>query len=400
MFLDAEQTNAQNAALLGKMPDNTPKQTHSLFVDYRPDFLPGCGLNAGAYYISKRFINNLEQGIDPGLHDLHGWCALLHRAPGRQADHLPALRRERRRQARLERRRRRLPRGRAAAHRQDVDEDGFLAKRERERGPSREVGKARVLKYALHRIALAVPTLLIVAVIVFVLMRAIPGDPAQLMLGDLENPQALAQLRRDMGLDKPIAVQFLVWLKRLAWWATSAARSRSSARCWRCSRAGFGVTASLVVPAVVIASLLAIPLGMIAAWKQNTVWDVAVVTGAIVFLSIPSFWLGLIFLLVFGLKLDLLPVVGYVSPLREFPRGAALPHHAGDRARADRDRRADPHGALEHDRGAAAGIHHARARQGAGGIHRRASPRAQERDGADVDHDRPRAWARSSAAPW
>ena len=60
-----------------------------------------------------------------------------------------------------------------------------------------------MFKYALNRIALAVPTLLIVAVIVFVLMRAIPGDPAQLMLGDLENPQALAQLRRDLGLDSP-----------------------------------------------------------------------------------------------------------------------------------------------------------------------------------------------------
>src|SRR5260221_3635235 len=60
---------------------------------------------------------------------------------------------------------------------------------------------------------------------------------------------------------------------------------------------------------------------MLAAWKQNTIWDVVVVTGAIVFLSIPSFWLGLIFLLVFGLKLDLLPVVGYVSPLESFWEG-------------------------------------------------------------------------------
>ena len=51
--------------------------------------------------------------------------------------------------------------------------------------------------------------------IVFVLMRAIPGDPAQLMLGDLENPRALEQLRRDLGLDRPVLVQFAIWLKRL-----------------------------------------------------------------------------------------------------------------------------------------------------------------------------------------
>lgn len=177
-----------------------------------------------------------------------------------------------------------------------------------------------MLKYALHRIALAVPTLLIVAVIVFVLMRAIPGDPAQLMLGDLENPQALARLRADMGLDQPIAVQFLVWLKHLVVGdlGNSIAQQRPV---MEMLTSGFGVTASLVIPAVLIASLLAIPLGMLAAWKQNTKWDVAVVTGAIVFLSIPSFWLGLIFLLVFGLKLDLLPVVGYVSPLENFREG-------------------------------------------------------------------------------
>jgi peptide/nickel transport system permease protein len=177
-----------------------------------------------------------------------------------------------------------------------------------------------VLKYALNRIALAVPTLLIVAMIVFVLMRAIPGDPAQLMLGDLENPQALAQLRRDLALDQPVPVQFLIWVKRLAAGdlGTSIAQQRPVLEMLV---SGFGVTASLVLPAVLIASMLAIPLGMLAAWKQNTAWDVVVVTLSIVFLSIPSFWLGLIFLLVFGLKLDLLPVVGYVSPLESFWEG-------------------------------------------------------------------------------
>ncbi len=143
--------------------------------------------------------------------------------------------------------------------------------------------------------------------IVFVLMRAIPGDPAQLMLGDLENPLALEQLRRDLGLDRPIAVQFAIWVKRLL--AGDLGNSIAQQRpVIDMLTSGFSVTASLVVPAVVIASLLAIPLGMFAAWKQNTV----------AFLSIPSFWLGLIFLLVFGLKLDLLPVVGYVSPLESF----------------------------------------------------------------------------------
>lgn len=66
LFLDAKQEQAQNTALIGKTPDNTPKQTHSLFGEYRPAFLPGFGVNAGAYYISKRPVNNLEQGYIPG----------------------------------------------------------------------------------------------------------------------------------------------------------------------------------------------------------------------------------------------------------------------------------------------------------------------------------------------
>jgi peptide/nickel transport system permease protein len=104
-----------------------------------------------------------------------------------------------------------------------------------------------VLKYALNRIALAIPTLLIVAVIVFVLMRAIPGDPAQLMLGDLENPRALEQMRRDLGLDRPIAVQFAIWVKRLL--AGDLGNSIAQQRpVMEMLMSGFSVTASLVIP--------------------------------------------------------------------------------------------------------------------------------------------------------
>lgn len=177
-----------------------------------------------------------------------------------------------------------------------------------------------MLKYTVNRILLAVPTLLIVAVIVFTLMRSIPGDPAQLMLGEVENPQALARLRQELGLDQPLLVQFVIWLKQLCVGdlGVSITQQRPVLEIlW----SSFGVTASLVMPAILLASLIAVPAGMLAAWKQNTPTDVSVVAVAIAFLSIPSFWLGLIFLMVFGLWLDLLPVVGYVSPLEDFREG-------------------------------------------------------------------------------
>jgi len=177
-----------------------------------------------------------------------------------------------------------------------------------------------VLIYAAKRLLLAIPTLAIVAVAVFAMLHLLPGDPAQLMLGDMESPEALARLHAELGLDRPLTVQFAMWIARVLHGdlGVSIVQQRPVLDMLLGS---FAVTASIVVPAVVIAALLAIPLGMLAAWKQNTKVDAALMTLAIVFLSIPSFWLGLLFLMFFGLKLDLFPVVGYVSPLENFREG-------------------------------------------------------------------------------
>ena len=177
-----------------------------------------------------------------------------------------------------------------------------------------------MLRYALNRILMAVPTLLIVAVIVFTLMRFVSGDPAQLMLGDLENPEALARLRKEMGLDKPVPVQFMIWLERVM--AGNLGQSIAQQRpVMQMLWSGFLVTSSVVVPAVLLAALMAVPLGMLAAWKQNTKADAAIVGLSILFLSIPSFWLGLLFLLLFGIYFDLFPIVGYVSPRENLAEG-------------------------------------------------------------------------------
>lgn len=177
-----------------------------------------------------------------------------------------------------------------------------------------------MLIYAAKRLLLAIPTLAIVAVAVFAMLHLLPGDPAQLMLGDVESPEALARLHAELGLDRPLTVQFAMWIARVLHGdlGVSIVQQRPVLDMLLGS---FAVTASIVVPAVVIAALLAIPLGMLAAWKQNTKVDAALMTLAIVFLSIPSFWLGLLFLMFFGLKLDLFPVVGYVSPLENFREG-------------------------------------------------------------------------------
>jgi len=178
-----------------------------------------------------------------------------------------------------------------------------------------------MLRFLLQRLGMAVPTLMIVAVIVFALIRLIPGDPVTLMLGDMADPSAVADLRRSLGLDQPIPVQFLYWLgNALSGDFGHSISTGQSVLPLIIDR--FSVSASIVLVAVALASLVAVPAGMIAAWRQDSPLDLAVISGATLLLSIPSFWLGLLLLLLLGLKLQWLPVIGYV-PFGE-DAGAAL----------------------------------------------------------------------------
>ncbi len=169
-----------------------------------------------------------------------------------------------------------------------------------------------MLSFALSRIGMAIPTLLIVALSVFFLIRLIPGDPASLMLGDLADPASLADLRARLGLDQPMPVQFAIWFSNVL--AGDLGTSITTGQpVLPLIMQRFWTSAEIVLAAVLFASLVAVPAGMIAAWRQNSILDVVLVGSATFLLSIPTFWLGLLFLLLFGLKLGWLPVVGYVS---------------------------------------------------------------------------------------
>jgi len=177
-----------------------------------------------------------------------------------------------------------------------------------------------MLRFVLVRIASALPTLFLVSVTVFVLIRLMPGDPALIMLGDLADDRSLADLRAAMGLDEPLPAQFLIWLGNVA--EGDFGRSISTNEpVFGLILARFAVSATIVLAAVALAAVVAVPAGMLAAWRQDGALDFAVVGGATLLLSVPSFWLGLLMLLLFGLKLGWLPVIGYVSPGQELERG-------------------------------------------------------------------------------
>jgi peptide/nickel transport system permease protein len=182
---------------------------------------------------------------------------------------------------------------------------------------------AVVARYVGKRLLLTIPTLLIVALLVFALVRAIPGDPAQVMLGDAADPGAIAAMHREMGLDRPLWVQFAQWLSHVVRGDLGTSIiTGEPVRALVLDR--FLVTASIVVTAIALATLTAIAAGLVAAANRGKALDRAIVSAATLSMAIPSFWLGLMLILVFGVKLGWLPVVGYV-PLSD-GLAAGLPY--------------------------------------------------------------------------
>ena len=180
-----------------------------------------------------------------------------------------------------------------------------------------------MLGYLARRLAMTIPTLLLVAIAVFALVRLIPGDPVQVMLGDAADPAQAAQLRAQLGLDQPIPLQFIHWIAKLATGDFGHSITNNLA-VLPLILDRFQVSAIIVLVAVAAAACIAVPAGLIAAWKQNSLLDLSVVGGATLLLSIPSFWLGLLLLLLFGLKLKWLPVIGYVPFSENFWQAASF----------------------------------------------------------------------------
>lgn len=173
-----------------------------------------------------------------------------------------------------------------------------------------------MVRFVLTRIASAVPTLFLVSVMVFVLMRLVPGDPATLMLGDLAQPGQVEAMKKQMGLDQPLPVQYLIWIGDvLTGDFGHSISSREAVLPLILDR--FSASAVIVLLAVLIATCLAVPAGVFAAWKQDSARDIAVVAGSTLLLSVPSFWVGLMLLLVFGVTFGWLPIVGYVPFVQE-----------------------------------------------------------------------------------
>lgn len=167
-----------------------------------------------------------------------------------------------------------------------------------------------MLSYLLKRILSVIPVLILVSVFVFLMLRLTPGDPAAIIAGDNATPETLERIRAAMGLNEPIVTQYVKWIGGIVQgdFGTSLI---SSVPVLDMVSQRVGPSIAIAVLTIVIAVLIAIPMGVIAAWKHRTWVDYLVMSFSVLGFSVPVFLVGYVLLLVFSVKLGWLPPQGY-----------------------------------------------------------------------------------------
>src|SRR5882724_5086401 len=166
--------------------------------------------------------------------------------------------------------------------------------------------------YVLRRLLGIVPTVLMITFVVFVMMRSVPGDPVVALLGDAYDEQDAVRVRQAYGLDKPVLVQYAIWLGKLARgdWGASYMTGRPVLQD---VLVRLPVTLELIVLSMAVALAIAVPAAIIGALRQNTWADYTATSVAMVGVSVPEFFLGVLLLLVFSIGMGgALPSSGWV----------------------------------------------------------------------------------------
>src|SRR6266481_4025079 len=166
--------------------------------------------------------------------------------------------------------------------------------------------------YILRRLLQIVPTVLMITLVVFVMMRSVPGDPVVVLLGDAYTEEGAVKVRQEYGLDKPVLVQYVIWLGKLVQgdWGVSILSGRPVLSD---VLVRLPVTFELIVLSMAVALAIAIPAAIIGALRQNTWADYTATSIAMVGVSIPEFFAGVLLLLFFSIGLHgTLPSSGWV----------------------------------------------------------------------------------------
>jgi len=171
--------------------------------------------------------------------------------------------------------------------------------------------------YIFKRVLAVIPILIFVGIATFSLVHIAPGDAANIMAGDYAGPDDVKLIRAELGLDKPVATQFVEWASRTL--RGDFGKSIYSGRTVsELVSQRLEPTISLTIVGGILAVLLGIPLGVFAAWRAGSRWDRGIQIFAAMGISVPGFWLGFIFILLFAVYFRWFPVIGYVSVTEDF----------------------------------------------------------------------------------
>jgi len=177
-------------------------------------------------------------------------------------------------------------------------------------------------KFVIKRLFSAIPVLFIVVTLVFFMMRIIPGDPALQILGEDAKPEDVAALRERMGLNDPLGIQYFKYLRDILKgdWGTSLHNNKPV---FENIKLRLEPTILLTIYASCIAIIVGVPFGVLAARKRNSILDYTLTTTAVLGLSAPGFWVGLMMVFYFGVTKGWFPVQGYTT-IAEGGLGGAL----------------------------------------------------------------------------
>jgi peptide/nickel transport system permease protein len=173
-----------------------------------------------------------------------------------------------------------------------------------------------MLRYIGRRILIAIPTLIIVSLLVFALQKLLPGDPVLTMAGEERDPQVLEYLRQKYRLDDPIPVQYFAWIGS-ALTGNLGISLRTDIPVLDLIMSKLPVTLELAIMAMIVALAIGIPTGIISAVKKGTAVDYTANVIALSGLSIPNFWLGIMLIMLISVRWQLLPASGYVPPTED-----------------------------------------------------------------------------------
>ncbi|MBN8978297.1 MAG: ABC transporter permease [Xanthobacteraceae bacterium] len=173
-----------------------------------------------------------------------------------------------------------------------------------------------MLGYLIRRILAAIPVMGVVALFVFLLLRLTPGDPAAILAGDNATPEQLDRIRTSLGLNEPLYTQFITWIGKLLH-GDFGVSLISNVPVITMIGNRIEPTISIALSTIILTVIVAVPLGVVAAWKHGTWVDRFVMALSVIGFSVPVFVIGYVLIQVFAIDLRWLPVQGY----RSFARG-------------------------------------------------------------------------------